>query len=75
MANYGHAKKDLLPIEVLNLATILTMFYDLDGIENKVALNSCVRKFLHEENKFDDLFAEGTYYGSVLKMVNEDLLV
>lgn len=57
------------------MATISTRPYDPKGVAKWVAIASCIRKYLHEENKFDDLFIEASYYNTILRSVDGKLSV
>lgn len=71
--NYGHAEKEVKPIECLKLAIIPFKSYDPSGVEKQVSLASGIRRYHYKELKFDDFFVETSSYNTILNRLDETL--
>lgn len=69
MSNYRHSEKD----EALKFHVVPNQQYDSDLVVNNFTASQWLVQFIHEEDKFDDMFAQSSSYTAVLQRVEEQL--
>jgi len=71
--NYKRVGLEIEEIQSLNFPTILNRKYDHKGTAKKFTAQSFIKQFMHEPNKFDDLFESTFAYSMVVKLVATQL--
>lgn len=71
LANYCHAGKVMLDIQALKLTATSNMIYDPSLVVNNFTPSQGIRQFIHQEDKFDDMFAQASFYVTVQNRVDQ----
>jgi len=75
LANYCHVEKDILSIQALKFPTVPNRQFDPDSVVNNFTASQGIRPFVHEAEKFYDMFVQSSSYATVLRRMEEQLTV